>query len=220
MAEIKVEKRRKPAWPWIIGALAIILAAFLFLNRDNFEETENPVASTGTNQQEGVAGGKSDSDNEISTSASEITGSDCIQKFSSFVQNNKAKAMEGVHHSYTHDGLKYLSCSLESLIDQNNVKNAELDKKQSQLSQTAEAVQKNVDSDDHISKIKDAFKESVDILETIQEENYPELKDKVAEVRKAASSLETKTSTLEQKDELARFFEKASEVVTEMNTKG
>lgn len=221
MAEIRVEKRRKPLWPWIIGVLAIILVAFLLLNRDNIENNENSVASTGTVQKEGVSGGKSDnefSDNTV-PSAIKVTGTDCINKFSGFIQENKTKSMEGVDHAYTHDGLHYLSCSLESLIDQNNVQNAELAKKQNKLNQTAKDIRKDLNSENHSNMIKDAFKESVDIMETIQKESYPELKDNVAEVRKAANDLEAKPSALEQKEEIGQFFEKASKVVTEMNTK-
>lgn len=213
MAEIRVEKRKKPLWPWILGLLAVVVAAFLLLNNNEVKEAEEDLATTVTGNEGGQAAGMAENETKAST---EVTGIACIDKFSSFVQENQASKKAGANHAYTHDGLKYLSCSLESLIEDNNLNDAGLEDKRKSLTEAAKKIQEEASSENHANEIKSAFKDAVAIMEELQETSYPDLKDKIAEVRNAAKDLEVNSTTLEQEDELDDFFKKASNALVAM----
>jgi hypothetical protein len=245
MEEIHYDRRqRRPLWPWIIGAIALVL--FFSLISNNREKDRDTLARTETESGSGEEGGRAQADEEGQLTgradetedlnsddyvtrkteenrtkldkenerASSMRDADCIREFDRFVSTNSASKSEGINHDYTHDGLRYLSCSLSALVSQSGSRR--LENKREQLLENASALRRDPESDKHPELIRESFDNSVDILESIQKDSHPELRSKIAELREACKDFDTDKSTLEQKDKVQDFFEQANQVIGEM----
>ncbi|MDT0651592.1 hypothetical protein [Autumnicola edwardsiae] len=207
MAEIKVEKK-KPIWPWIIAGLIVlaILYFLFFANGDDNEITDedNQEQVVDTTYQENNSTARYE-DNRSDTLTGGISG------FLSYVGD---KSKMGIDHEYTNNALIYLMNAVQVKANDLNVN---IDTDMQQIRQQAEAITNDPMATNHADKIKNAGSDLADVIEKLQQENFPDLSQDVQEVKTAVEDIDPSVLTLEQKDKVNKFFDEAGDVLEKMS---
>lgn len=206
MAEIDIEKKKAPVWPWIIVALLAIAAIIWWADDDNdMNATETEEVAVNENDLDNNM--NADNENNDQVQAEEV------ESYVAFV-NNSNKNID-VSHEYTHDALTKLADALEEVVDENN---ADLENGNSlkELRQQADQLTENVSSEKHANILSRAFTSAADIMENLQEKHYPDNKENVEEVKDAAQSIDPQVIVTDQKEVVHKFFDKAADALQEM----
>jgi hypothetical protein len=195
MAEIRVEKR-KPIWPWLVAALAVVILLIYFLAIQNGEEYLDTAVAT-----------------ENTPTLLEVKeNNSTIQSFVSFIESDTNRMT--LDHEFTNTALLRLTRSIEAAaeIAGYNIR-ADLDK----VREYAENITVNPYVGTHADDIRRAADELSSVLRNIQQAGYPELSSKTEDLHNAAASIDPDVLTLQQKDKVKAFFAEAAELLEEMN---
>ena len=207
MAEIKIEKK-KSIWPWILGILllaAIIYIVVVMMDEDNelveTDETETVVDNEGTRNEL--------SDNlDAENATGNVTG---IAAYMDYIQNNKAMGLE---HEYSHNALlKLIEATDEIATDLEVDIRADLDEARA----NANTITKDPEKLNHADKIKNAGMIITRALRTIQQQKYSDLKSDIDGLEKEVNQINPQEKTLDQKNDVKSFFDKAADVLTKMD---
>ncbi|MGE5845862.1 MAG: hypothetical protein ACM34O_03995 [Ignavibacteria bacterium] len=197
MAEIRIQKKRKAVWPWILILVIIITAAAWFLLKDN-EYIKEKAADI---LPDSAAAFKI---NDLSVSGSKA------DEFINFVKDS-------IHatniHNYTKNGLNKLSESLNSIIAENDSLKRSLENKGNSLKR----ITSNINPYSGVQQIKTAFLASTDLMKSMQEVKFKNLSTEVSKVKTTAESLNTNQPIQAQENKIKDFFRRSSSVVQEMN---
>ncbi|GHA42019.1 hypothetical protein GCM10007103_24170 [Salinimicrobium marinum] len=206
MAEIGIEKK-KPIWPWIILVL-VILAILYFLFAGGNDDMDD-IDDTNTEQVEDTTTW----DNEMQDTTSAWDNNDTLG-VSGFVSHVGDKTRMGIDHEYTNNALIRLMDAVESKAREENVN---IDTEMQEIRQQANEITQDPMATDHANIIKDAGAKIVDALEKVQQENYPDLSQDVEDLRSSLQGIDPSVQTLEQKDDVNSFFDKAADVLQKMS---
>ncbi|CAN5918726.1 hypothetical protein BH24BAC1_BH24BAC1_19590 [soil metagenome] len=199
MAEIEIQRKKTPIWPWILGALVVVALLWFLVNRTGQPSPDQ--ATTATTNAPRVTAPATDPTAPLLPE---------VQQFVTFVRDNEPSEDMGLQHEYTSNGIRNLADALNAIAQRTDNHNDRIDTKHQELHQMADQIQKNPTSTQHANVIRDAFTTSADMMERVQRNLYPHLENQVAEVRQAAQSINPQDLTLDQKNEVKRFFERAS----------
>ncbi|HSI70592.1 MAG TPA: hypothetical protein VK941_10185 [Gillisia sp.] len=218
MAEIKIEKK-KPIWPWIIVGLIILGIILYFLlagNNDDMDDmddmddnrTEQVRDTTYTDAQ------RRGTDN--STMGWDETSRDTLgtNGVSAYLAHVEDRERMGIDHEYTNNALIHLIDAVEAKAAEVNM---DIDKDLEEMREEAQEITQNPQATNHADKIKETGNKIADVLERIQEKNYPTLSGDVEDVRTAVQEIDSSTLTLEQKEEINSFFKEAADVLRSMS---
>ncbi|MDT0647311.1 hypothetical protein RM545_11480 [Zunongwangia sp. F260] len=205
MAEIKVEKK-KPIWPWIIaGLIVLVILYFLFANGDDDEmidETEQEqVIDTTSIEEENTANW----DNNRNDTVGGVDG------YLSYIGD---ESRMGIDHEYTNNAIIYLMNAVQAKANELNVN---IDADIEEIRQKAEKITQDPMATNHADKIKDAGSDLTNVIENLQEEQFPDLSQDVQEVKSAVQDIDGSVLTLEQKDKVNKFFDEAGDVLNKMS---
>ncbi|MDT0691613.1 hypothetical protein RM549_17610 [Salegentibacter sp. F188] len=205
MAEIKVEKK-KPIWPWIIAALVILaILYFLFMDGNDDEVTddynEEQVVDTTYNETNTLEDNRD--------MPADTTGG-----VAGYLSHIGDKSRMGIDHEYTNNALIYLMNAVQAKANDLNVN---IDADMQQIRQEAEAITRDPMATNHADKIKSAGNSLTNVIENLQQDEYPDLSQDVQEVRTAVEDIDPSVLTLEQKDEVNTFFDEAGDVLNKMS---
>lgn len=222
MADIRIEKKEKSSsiLPWLLGlgiaALAIwgILEAF-----DEGEEllVENEVEEVGADR------GTEIIDNEPSTYTlvdfeDDSLGNNFVEyanDYESYTVNMDGNM--GLDHDFSHEALTKLANTTAALVtahglgDETNV----MEQKRMVVS-AADSIMKDPYATTHADNIRSAAMGITGMLETVQQRDYPEFADAIAQVRTSAEAITPESLTLNQKEDVRDFFGKARVAVKAM----
>jgi hypothetical protein len=196
MAEIKIEKKNRPVWPWILAAVIVILAVVLLIPGD-----------TGRNAEQAVT---------------EITGNDRgevpneISEYVTFVKGREGTDEMGLHHEYTSEGIRKLSSALEALVDETGTDDNRMNENKNRLREIADYIQDDPQSLTHADSIRAAFVIASDVIVSVIDQNFPELKSESERVQSSARDVGPETATLEQQESVQSFFEESASALNEI----
>ena len=218
MAEIHIEKKRKPVWPWILGLLLLVGLAWVIIEATNKDEKavssqegyfpeeeysapESPDA-TGT-QREG----------ELGMTPADTTGVSKVktQELITFVNETEFEEGMALDHEVTADGIQKLSEAIQEVSDNEHSETV------NQLQQTAEEIRKDPQSLTHADKVQSVVADAAETLKQIQEEQFPELESQVNDLEKASQAVKADEELLNQSEDVKVFFEKAASTLNEMS---
>jgi hypothetical protein len=208
MAEIKVEKKNRPVWPWILGIL--LLAAVIWIIADDDRE---PVEQIGTVYEEPMNEADNFGDND--QNARDARGA--AMAYVNFVNENNEEIT--TDHEYSQQALTHLSRALNSIANQSNV-SIEDKQKLDELRQKADRLVQNKDSKKHADMLADAFASAANIIQNLQQKEFPELKEKAEDVKNAANNVKPNVVVTNQKDAVKNFFDKSADAVKSMAENG
>jgi len=196
MAEIRIQKKRRVIWPWILILLIILIVAAWYFLKDNeyIKETAADILP--------------DSVTSINLSDFSISGSK-TDEFIRFVEDSSGAINI---NRFTKEGLNKLAASLNSIISKN-------DSLKSTLKNGGVVLEKmagNISINSDLQKIKEVFIASADLMKSMQEKSYKNLYIEISEVRMSAESLNTDRSIEVQENTIKNFFRRSSLAVKKM----
>lgn len=191
MAEINIEKKGSPVWPWILGlALLLVVGWMAFSALDDDEPVVEQVA-----MQEGGA---------VGTAGGEAPAA--IQEYVAFA-NEPAQTSPGPDHEYTAEGIRRLSAALGALVEQ-RPGDTEMRTRFDRFRQSADRLQQDPQSGAHAGTVRDVFTSAVDVFESARIEAGD-----VSRLRQLATSISADQPLLEQTDTVRQFFSQTAAAV-------
>ena len=191
MTEIKIEKK-KLIWPWILLVLGIVAAGwFFFVHLDTADSAKS-------------------ADNTSLIDVNENNNS--VAAYVTFI--NSDSATMGIDHVFTNEAYTKLIAAVEAMAGEvgYDVK-ADITKAQ----QLADQITIDPMVTTHGDKIRSAADVLTNSLQNLQQAKYPSLSAEAADVKSAASAINPETLTLDQRDAVKSFFEKAADLLNSMN---
>lgn len=202
MAEIKIEKK-KPIWPWIILVLVILAILYFLVFAD---DGEDEIEETTTEQVEEETAWEEETD---TTSWDAQTGG--VQSYLTYVSD---ESKMGIDHEYTNNALIELMNAVQAKADEMNY---DISADMQTVRQEAQAITQDPMAVTHANTIKSAGTKLANILQNMQQEQFPNLSSDVQEVQTAASNIDGSVQTLNQKDQVNKFFNEAADVLRKMS---
>lgn len=207
MAEIKIEKK-KPIWPWIILVLVILAILYFLVFADDGDDDDMEEVTTEQVEEESTW------DDESETSAwdseSETSGQG-VQSYLSYVSD---ESKMGIDHEYTNNALIELMNAVQAKADDMNF---DITADMQSVRQEAQAITEDPMATTHANTIKSAGSKLASILQKMQEQEFPNLNNDVEEVMTAANEIDGSVQTLNQKDQINKFFNEAADVLRKMS---
>ena len=135
-----------------------------------------------------------------------------VNAFINFIANDKNRMT--LDHAYTNEALVKLTDALSAMADEIDYSvKADIDK----VKDYALKITNDPLATTHADDIRKSADIITTILENMQQAKYPGLENDITELRRASSSINPDTLTLDQKDAVKSFFSKAADVLEKMN---
>lgn len=200
MAEIKIEKK-KTIWPWILLGLIVAAVLLYFLvirDNDNGNETQTEETYISNDDNDDLLGIKE--------------GNGTVAAFVDFVDENRGNM--SLDHEYTNGALTKLIDATGAMADETN---HDLNTDLEQAREHAKMIKEDPYETSHADKIRKAGEILAGSLHKIQQEHYPSLQNEAEAVKNAASEIKPDVLTLDQKEAVKDFFDKAADLLQKMN---
>lgn len=198
MAEIEIEKK-KSIWPWILVAILLILALlYFFVWADDDIDDVDDMDDTTTEQVM-----------QEEPQTNDATQMTAVQEYSDYIDNPEM----GIDHEYANGALLELIAATRSVAEKQNVNiEAELSEAQNKAEKITEDPMKLT----HANKIKNSGETITRALQTLQDQKFPDMKEEYTAVEEALGKIQPDEETLNQKEAVKSFFEKAEELLISM----
>jgi len=198
MAEIEIEKK-KSIWPWILVAILLILALlYFFVWADDDIDDVDDMDDTTTEQVM-----------QEEPQTNDSTQMTAVQEYSNYIDNPEM----GIDHEYANGALLELIAATRSVAEKQNVNiEAEL----SEAKNKAEKITEDPMKLTHANKIKNSGETITRALQTLQDQKFPDMKEEYTAVEEALGKIQPDEETLNQKEAVKSFFEKAEELLISM----
>lgn len=141
----------------------------------------------------------------------ESDNNNTISEYINFVSadNNKMK----LDHAYTSEALLKLTDATKAVADKAHYTiNEDLNK----IKDYAKQVTEDKLATTHANDIKKAADVITKVLGSIQEMKYPALSNEAGQLKEASSAINPDVLTLQQKNEIKKYFEKAADLLAKM----
>ena len=202
MAEIEIEKK-KTVWPWVLLAILIIAAILYFLVFANDDDDLEDVEEVTTTEQ---VMDETDNDSDTYNDNESMT---VVTEYTDYIDDPRM----GLDHEYANGALMKLLAATRTIAEQNGVNSeAELTEARTMAEKITEDPMKVT----HANKIKNSGEIITRALGTVQEQQFPDLNDKHTAVEDAIAEVNPDEETLNQKEAVKTFFEKAEELLISM----
>lgn len=208
MADIRVEKKNRPVWPWILGIL--LLAAIIWIIADDNDREPADQIGTVYEENNGFRNG-----NQNDTLNNDARGT--AMAYVNFVKENEARIT--TDHEYSRQALSHLSRALSTVANQNNI-SLEDRQKLDELKEKADRLVQNENSAKHADLLSDAFTSAANIIQKMQRDQFPDLKKEADDVKNAADRVRPNVIVTNQKDAVKNFFDKSADAVRSMAENG
>jgi len=119
----------------------------------------------------------------------------------------------GLDHVYSNGALLKLIGAVKGVATTLNVN---VDADLTEAKKKAQDITKDPYEVDHANKIRHSGEIIAKAIKTLQTEKFPNLKNGYSEMEAALMKIKPDTQTLNQKDDVKTFFEKAGELLTAM----
>lgn len=218
MADINVEKKKRPVWPWILAIL--IAAAVIWVIADNGDEYGEEVATVDTEQEYEERQNTQDTlyrDRERDRNRErdrDRAEQDAAMAYVSFIEENGDEVTKS--HEYSSQALTHLSKAVKEVAQENNV-SIENKNELDNLQEKADKLTREKSSTKHANILANAFNSAARVINNIQEEEFPNLEEEANEVKNAADKIKPNVVATNQKDAIKNFYEKSATALEEMN---
>ncbi len=199
MAEIKIQRRQRSPWPWIIGI--IILAGFVWFM---LTYVYMPEGDDNT----GVAG------DSLSTNQRYLPPPDTSNEVRDFVEYSRDTTQNISPKRYTEQGLIKLQSALSYIADRTDSVKNQVGQEIDSLDRTIAKV--DTTSPNYLGQVKPAFSAAVKAIESIQYSGTTTQRGSAAELRSIESSIDTTKSLESQIDKIKMFFAEAGNVLQQV----
>jgi hypothetical protein len=208
MAEINIQKKKKPIWPWILGLIVAAAVIWIIVELVNREETVYTPPATQTVPSQ---------NNPTADMADQQAHSQEINDFISYVHEHDSVEEMNLEHEYTAEGIRLLFIALNDIVDQVGADDINIQQKKETLKQKADRIQNNPQAADHADTIRSAFISSAELIEDMERNHFNNLDNQVNRVRETAEAIDPNTLTMNQKTKVIAFFNSSSQALHRMD---
>lgn len=227
MAQIRIERKGHPYWPWVLGALALIailILAVAWLRAPRHTSIDSPTALAPASRDVDANGvmppssADSTTDATASASSESAPGSAALQSYLAFAQS--AADMD-LAHDYTSNGLRRLAAALEAFPQ---AKTSSVRSRIDALRAQADRLQRDPASLRHADVARSAFVDAADILSgMVAGDQMPVDRDAgvvTSAPRRAAESIRADRPLTEQGAQVEAFFEASATALRALSEAG
>lgn len=210
MAEINIQRKKKPIWPWLLAL--VIIAGIIWVLAEAFDDPEDGKYVTESEYEEDVM--YEDSAAMSSAPPDSIAVGD--NEFVRFVKEQNLSSGDSLQPEYIIEGMDHLSAALGQVVDQKFLNDEEVNEKRRMLTGKIDQLKADTTQMDQPENIKATFSSAADLMKAIQEKSFPELNNTVANLKEVATSIDTGSAINTQKTKVQEFFEESSNVILVM----
>lgn len=201
MAEIKIEKKSSPIWPWILAALVFLaILIYLFFPRDERNEG-NELTEVATEE------------SYASSDTLEVSrNSTAVLAYINFIKEDPNKI--DLDHEFTNEALLRLTNATNAIAEK-----AGYDIKQdmSELKAHTDRISTDPFESTQANSIKSAAEILATALQNIQQNAFSGLASEAKAVKNAAANIQLNMQTLDQKEAVKNYFLQSADLLEKMN---
>lgn len=201
MAEIKIEKKSSPIWPWILAALFFIaILIYLFFPREErFERGEMTMVSS--------------EESSASSDTLEVSrNSTAVLAFVNFINEDPNKM--DLDHEFTKEALLRLTNATKATADKIGY---DINKELGEVKVYADKVTTEPFESTHANSIRSAAVILSAVLQNIQQDSFSGLASEAVTVKNAANNIKGDVLTLDQKEAVKNYFMQSADLLEKMN---
>jgi|GEM_PF-4887363 len=206
MAEIKIQEKKSPVWPWILGIILIALAVWLILENRNDDDDNSETA---------LADDTTYVDSAEMYDEAQINSEEEVNNFTGFVQSNDT--VTNIDENYVRTGFERLLSAVSAVISDQNINDTDIAEQRDSLTNYVDDLNSG-EIEENRENVRKAFVSASDLMQAVQRKNFPDLKSRVDEIKQTAQSMRGKKLN-QQKEKVKEYFEKSSMVLQEMVNK-
>lgn len=211
MAEIDIEKKGGGGKIWLWVIIILIIAALLYWWFAGDDEEVIEEVDTEQIEDETVMADEGETTSWEEETAETTVDIDEPSEFADYIGN---ESKMGLDHEYTNNALVYLIDTVESKVEESDL---DLDAEWQEIRAMADMITEDPLAETHANTIKAAGMRISAILMKLQEEADANLSTDVEEVRTAAQNIQKDVLTLNQKDQIMKFFNESADVLMKMS---
>lgn len=201
MAEIKIEKKNAPMWPWILVALAfIIILIYLFYPREERFDRDEMTSITS-----GESYAKSDT--------LEVTGNaTAVLAFVNYIHDDQDKM--NLDREFTNEAMVRLTNATNAMADEINF---DIKKDMVELKSQMDKISTDPFETTNANSIRSAAGILAGTLQNIQRNAFSGLAQEADVLKNSAENIQPNMMPLDQKEAIKNYFIQASELLEKMN---
>ncbi len=200
MAEIKIQKRQRSPWPWIIGI--IILAGFIWFMLTYVYRPED-------NDSQVLSG---DSTNSSYRYEAPVDTSNDVKDFVDYARDTTKNLTP---KRYTEQGIIKLQSALSYVADRTDSANTQFNEKIDSLDRTI--VKIDTTARNYLSQVKPAFSAAVNAIKSIRNSGASAGSNNAASLKRIESNIDTSKSLGSQINKIKDFFAEAGNILQQVN---
>jgi hypothetical protein len=201
MAEIKIEKKKSPIWPWILIALFFIaILIYLFFPREErFERGEMSMVSS--------------EESMLSSDTLEVSrNSTAILAYVNFINDDPDKM--DLDQEFTNEALLRLTNATKATADEIGY---EINKELGEVKAYTDKVTVDPFQTTPANSIRSAAVILAAVLQNIQQASFSGLETEAVAVKDAAEEIKADVLTLDQREAVKNYFMKSANLLEKMN---
>jgi hypothetical protein len=207
MAEIKIEKKSTPIWPWILLGVALIaLLIYLFSSRDESDE-RNDMTEVTTEDSSYASSSQAGSNQAVASNNSEVLS------YVSFIRDDPDRM--GLDHEFTNEALSRLTAATNSMADKVGYN---IQQDMSQVRTQTDKITNDPFETTHAKSIRETTGSLATALKNIQQKAFPSLAGDADKVKNASTAIKADVLTLDQRKEVKNFFKESADLLEKMDT--
>ncbi|MGH7504569.1 MAG: hypothetical protein ACRELX_02920 [Longimicrobiales bacterium] len=214
MAEIDLQQKRRPVWPWILGVVVVALAIWgiaevVAPGEEELAETD-PI--------EVVAPGAEVQPQPDAVPVEPVGDElpESVRTFTRTAQGFAATEMDQ-QHEYTANAIRQLVPALEVVVARDTVGGMAVQQQLDRLRAAADGIQQTQwTADTHADQVKSALTTAAGLLAQLRQDIAgadPAIEGAVEEIRAAADELVADQPLLDQRETVQRFFTASADVI-------
>lgn len=214
MADIDIQEKKRSAWPWIIGLLGLVLVVWVAAEMLDGPDDEY-VATDATAEEEAY----------VPPPAPEPTGADAGMpaEVTRFEEQCAASATTrdemALDHAYVETCVGHMTEALDAVIERSTVSDEPLSEQLADLRSRAEQLTENRESTEHSAYLRNVFDGAAALIAHIEETREgaaDALERGSTRVQDAAESFSADRPLMEQRSEVASFFDEVATALRAM----
>ncbi|MFP4369220.1 MAG: hypothetical protein ACLFR2_06550 [Candidatus Kapaibacterium sp.] len=203
MADIDIQKKRFPKWPWFVAAIVVIILIFIWSGvlTDNENEPDRVVGIV-----DGTAG-------EVEVIEEEVPKA--VNDYKVLVDGHDLEIMLDMSHEFTVKGLSTLHRAIQEISNKEDYSSPEFQKNSEQLQGIINDVsaEAQVANPEMMSK---GFKLAAENLKLLQESEFQALKTEMDKTIQAADNIKPDMPVTRQDQTLENFFNSSNDLIQHM----
>jgi hypothetical protein len=212
MAEINIQKKKSPIWPWLILMVVVIIAAWLLI--DNVIEKDNEVAGGVKDElQDDEFLENDDHENEIRrdnlTSRNTSYASVMVNEYIVFINDKQPSGNTG-NEEFIKEGVKKLGNALSAVVQAKYPGDAELNNKSEFIKQKSDSINQVNNSS---GEIKEIFISTVEIMNSMKNRSKKNIDNEISKAKESAEKIKATQPAKNQQKEMIVFLKQSGDVL-------